>query len=59
MLSFNQGAHKVRPAYKVPDHIIKPQYVTDPQNPQFGVYSGHPVVHSKAVVESITKFTQN
>jgi len=43
----------VTPARPVPDHIIKPSYMTE-KNPQYGQYEGSPVVHNNQTVESKT-----
>jgi hypothetical protein len=45
----------VPPTRQVPQHIIKPEYVNNP-NPVFGIYSGPPVIHDKETIESIKNF---
>jgi len=36
-----QGKYQVVPPPQVPDHIIRPPYINNP-NPQFGKYEGRP-----------------
>lgn len=52
-----QGKYQVVPPPHVPDHIIRPSFVNNP-NPEFGKYEGRPEVHSPIAIESILYFNQ-
>jgi hypothetical protein len=48
-----EGKYKVIPPPPVPNHIIKPEYVTS-SNPIFGEYDAKPVPHTAEAIQSIS-----
>ncbi|KRW98279.1 Peptidase M24, structural domain [Pseudocohnilembus persalinus] len=49
-----EGEHVVSPPLTVPKHIVRPDYVDNP-NPVFGIYNGKPVVHNKEMQQKMRK----
>lgn len=46
-----EGQYAVIPPKKVPEHIIKPNYVDNP-NPIFGIYEGKIFTHNNTSISS-------